>query len=191
MFGISMFLSPNAKALGSLNFTKNKAAGFFVSIFAWIYPSIVFPDGALLLTHGPDALALVLFLRINIFILAVIAVPSLFIILPLNYSGNQYQTSQQITTIGRLSMSNIEADSPKLTAHALFTWVYSIIIYGTMWWYLRTYAIWRQRYLNRPIPSNYTVMFQFVPVELRDKQAFTNWVKSKYPFEIVRQLMTL
>ena len=183
-FGISTFFAPNANALHFR--IGNKATTFVFSIFGWIIPSFSYPDNALLLTHGPDALVFVMFLRVCLFLVALVAVPSLLIILPLNYSGKEYVTNAHITKIGRLSMSNLAADSSKLTAHALFTWVYSFVFYGVMWWSYKTYSRLRQRYLNRPIPSNHTLMFEYVPVELLTKQAFTNWVKAKYPFKIVR-----
>lgn len=132
------------------------------SWFAWISPAMMAKDDDIFNHLGLDALVYIRFLRLLIKA-SIFTLPyGIFILIPLNFHGGMHLKE----TLDRISLSNVRLESPKLWAHLIALWVYSLsflYIVNEEW---KVYVLFRQIYLTKDLKKQHVALVQDVPKEV-------------------------
>jgi hypothetical protein len=82
--------------------------------------------------------------------------------------------------MGHLTMSHLDERDPKLIAHIVITWAYSLFFYAILYYYYRLHAEVRMHWLNRNTPRTYTIILLNIPEQMRFKRAIKEWFEDHF-----------
>lgn len=128
------------------------------SLFAWVMPAFMANDDDVFRYAGIDAFVYLRFMKLCFKIALVIMPYGVAVLLPLNYFGRG-----DLSGLDKLAMSNVKERSPKLWAHLLAVWAYTLIICYLMYEEWKVYIVYRQEFLAKGNHSQYVVMVRDLP----------------------------
>ncbi|KAL6040263.1 hypothetical protein QOT17_025465 [Balamuthia mandrillaris] len=132
-----------------------------------------------------------MWLRLCLFLCMILAIGGVFVIIPINSSGDKLLEEEDTEEIGRvdlaiLTIANVDENDPKFLAHILFAFLFSFVVYAAVWWQWTTYTKLRQDYLNRNDCRSFTVIAQQVPPRLRSERVLKEWFEDHfYPCKVL------
>ncbi|KAJ1678574.1 phosphate metabolism protein 7, partial [Spiromyces aspiralis] len=191
-------------------FQKPPASGI-LSSFSWVYPKVIIPmtengrrtykilagrelDREIIKRTSLDAYMFLRMMRMMFTVFALMCVPSVGLLLPLNKRGGNHQAG-----IDAYSMKNIERGNNALWAHVIYALVFVCVVVYNIINELSVYVQLRRNYLLSPEHASSarsaTVMVNSVPRELMDKRkleklfsVFPDGVKEVYLSRDVRRI---
>lgn len=132
------------------------------SWFSWISPAMMSKDDDIFNHLGLDALVYIRFLRMLIKA-SIFTLPyGMFILIPLNYHGGMDLKE----ALDRISMSNVKLESPKLWAHFIALWIYSMTFLYVVKEEWKVFVLYRQIYLTKSLNKQHAMLVQDVPKEV-------------------------
>jgi len=150
------------------------------SWFAWVSPALMARDDEIFNHLGLDAVVYIRFLRL-LLKAAIFALPyGMFILIPLNVHGGMNLKEG----LDKVSMSNVKLDSPKLWAHLIAVWVYSLTLMFIVHEEWRVYVLYRQIYLTRSCGKQHVLLVQDIPKEKQDDEKFEEYVNTLFPDQV-------
>ncbi|KAI8379715.1 uncharacterized protein BYT42DRAFT_569744 [Radiomyces spectabilis] len=166
--------------------------------FAWFKPVMKTEDDVLLDKLGFDVVLFIRFMRMLRRLLYSMTAIGVFVLIPLNVLATSFTGEwPPYQGLDFLSISTINYYDGKFHSdgnlkwywvHALATWVFSLLIYRSLWTNYRDYVELRRRYFesNEYQQSTHarTLMVTNVPAALQSDQALARWVDTlglKYP----------
>lgn len=145
------------------NKTLNSGATPKRTFFSWVFWSFHTSDEDIYTFAGLDALVFLRFMRM-LLKFALCTMPyGLIVLLPINVHGKNNLKDG----LDRISMSNIQGNSPHLWAHFVAVWIYSGIIYYLTLKEWEVYVKYRQRYLKKGSGNQFAVLVKDIPEEVK------------------------
>ena len=132
------------------------------SFFAWISPAFMINDEDIFNHLGLDALTYLRFLRLAIKAVLLILPYGIVVLIPLNLHGGMNLAEG----LDKISMSNIKQESPKLWAHFLAVWIYSISLLYLINDEWKVYVLYRQAYMAKGLGKQYALLVRDIPAEV-------------------------
>ena len=131
------------------------------SCFAWVMPAFMANDDDVFYYAGIDALVYLRFMKLCLKISFIILPYGIAVLLPLNFYGGE-----KLGELEQLSMSNISQGSPKLWAHLLGIWVYTLVICYFLLEEWKVYGVYRQEFLAKGYQHQYVVLVRDLPARV-------------------------
>ncbi|XP_032233382.2 CSC1-like protein ERD4 [Nematostella vectensis] len=149
------------------------------SSFAWIMPAFMANDDDIFFYSGIDAFVYIRFMKLCFKISLILLPYGIAVLLPLNHYGGM-----DATGLDKLTMSNIKERSPKLWAHLVAVWGYTLVICYLLYEEWRVYVLYRQEHLSKGLRSQYTVFVSELPTQLQDEDSMKAYVEKLFPGQV-------
>ncbi|KAJ1912281.1 phosphate metabolism protein 7 [Mycoemilia scoparia] len=144
--------------------TTTATANKIKSLFAWFRPTVMLSNEKFLQSCGPDALIMTRFLSHNCVLFICMAIISMGIILPINITTNDGTGAVQLDI---WTMGNISSTSPRLWAHCIITFLFTLVVLAYIFYDAMWYVDLRREYLlspqHRKLARTYTMLVLGIP----------------------------
>jgi len=94
-----------------------------------------------------------------------------------------------LSTLGQMTISHLNENDPKLAAHIVVTWLYSLFFYFFLFYYYRLFAQVRKSWLNRNLPRTYSIVLRNIPRKMQRKVAIQGWFEDHFRTEVVNVVL--
>eukprot|EP01087_Luapelamoeba_hula_P024819 TRINITY_DN9586_c0_g1_i1.p1 TRINITY_DN9586_c0_g1~~TRINITY_DN9586_c0_g1_i1.p1 ORF type:complete len:940 (-),score=115.85 TRINITY_DN9586_c0_g1_i1:44-2863(-) len=153
---------------------------------SWVWPTIwSYKNDRLLRTHGADALMYLLLSRNTVYLVLAIMVPVIAVLIPIHVSGSNNELPEDdpnyVAGVARLTVSNVVGDRKVMTAHVVFLWVFSLMMYCYVYFTYRTYLIIRKKWLSMNNARAFTVMIQEIPRQFKSHKKLMDFFEANFP----------
>ena len=132
------------------------------SIIAWVFPAFVVKDDDVFQHAGIDALIHMRFLKLCFKVSLVIMPYGIAVLLPVNYYGGG-----ELGGLDKIAVSNIVLKSPKVWAHVVAAWIYTVVICYLLFAEWKNFILYRQKYLALGKAHQYAVFVRDLPDKVR------------------------
>ncbi|KAF7729143.1 hypothetical protein EC973_004911 [Apophysomyces ossiformis] len=167
-------------------------------LFSWFKPTTSTPDDVLLRMIGYDALLFIRFLRMLRKLLYAMTAIGVVVLMPINTVATSLTGDWPPYDLDFLSISTINdktrgnGNVAWYWSHAIGTWIFSILIYRTIYQNYGEYVKLRQQYFEseeyQQSMHARTLLLYNLPTALQSDEALTRWIKGMnlaYPVEQV------
>ncbi|XP_032764095.1 calcium permeable stress-gated cation channel 1 [Rattus rattus] len=145
----------------------------------WFFNSLTMRDRDLINKCGEDARIYIMFQYHLIIFVLILCIPSLGIILPVNYIGSALDWSSHF---GRTTIVNVSTESQFLWLHSIFAFMY----------FLANFAFMSHHCLGfvpkKSIHFTKTLMITYVPTEVQDPETISKHFHEAYPGCVVTRV---
>ena len=131
------------------------------SFFSWLLPAFVVKDQEVFQYAGIDAVVHMRFLKLCFKISLVLLPYGIAVLIPVNYFGGG-----DLNGLDKIALSNIALKSPKVWAHVVAAWVYTLIICYLLYQEWKTFIVYRQEFLSRGMGHQYAVLVRDLPAQV-------------------------
>ena len=128
------------------------------SFFSWLFPAIFVKDKEVFQYAGIDAVVHMRFLKLCFKISLVLLPYGIIVLIPVNYFGGE-----DLGGLDKLALSNITPKSPKVWAHVVAAWIYTLVICYLLHQEWKTFIVYRQEYLSQGRGYQYAVLVRDLP----------------------------
>lgn len=135
------------------------------SFFSWLLPAFCVKDREVFQYAGIDAVVHMRFLKLCFKISLVLMPYGIIVLIPVNYFGGE-----DLLGLDRIAVSNISPGSPKVWAHVVATWIYTLIICYLLHQEWREFIIYRQEFLSQGMGNQYAVLVRDLPTKVNTCQ---------------------
>lgn len=91
-----------------------------------------------------------------------------------------------VSGMARFTMASLKSDDPSLTAHMLFTIIFSAFSVFVIWQMFRRFISHRGRYLYSKNGRTFTVLVKEIPVKMiGDREKLAAWFEERYPAQVL------
>ncbi|XP_062946222.1 calcium permeable stress-gated cation channel 1 [Cynocephalus volans] len=139
---------------------------------SWFFNSITMRDSDLISKCGDDARIYIMFQYHLIIFVLILSIPSLGVILPINYTGNVLDWNSHF---GRTTIVNVSTESKLLWLHCLFSFFYFITNFMFMAHHCLGFVPSKSQKVTR------TLMITYVPTDIQDPEIITKHFHEAYP----------
>ncbi|CAK6431881.1 unnamed protein product [Pipistrellus nathusii] len=146
--------------------------------YSWFFNTLTMKNRDLISKCGDDARIYIMFQYHLIIYMLLLCVPSLCIILPINYNGNVLDWHSHF---GRTTIANVSTDSKILWLHSFFAFLYFIINLFFM-------AHHCLGFVPKRSSVNRTLMITYVPIEIQDPDLIIKHFHEAYPGCVVTRV---
>ncbi|KAK3701719.1 hypothetical protein QZH41_018872 [Actinostola sp. cb2023] len=147
--------------------------------FGWILPALRATNDDIFNYSGMDALVLIRFLRLCLVMSLIILPYGIVVLLPLHVHGGL-----DLEQLDQLTMSNVKAGSPKVWAHLIAVWVYTVVLCYLLYREWKIYIEYRQRYLAKGLKHHYAVLVRDLPAKLQDNESLKTYLEQLFPGQV-------
>lgn len=149
------------------------------SFFSWLSPAFVVKDKEVFHYAGIDAVIHMRFLKLCFKISVVLLPYGIIVLIPVNYFGGG-----DLHGLDKIALSNIEPKSPKVWAHVVAAWVYTLVICYLLYQEWKTFIGYRQEYLSQGMGHQYAVLVRDLPAKLKDHESMKGYVGDLFPDQV-------
>ncbi|XP_055144638.1 calcium permeable stress-gated cation channel 1 isoform X1 [Symphalangus syndactylus] len=146
---------------------------------SWFFNSITMKDEDLINKCGDDARIYIVFQYHLIIFVLIICIPSLGIILPINYTGSVLDWSSHFA---RTTIVNVSTESKLLWLHSLLSFFYFITNFMFMAHHCLGFAPRNSQKVTR------TLMITYVPKDIEDPELIIKHFHEAYPGSVVTRV---
>ncbi|XP_003472371.1 calcium permeable stress-gated cation channel 1 isoform X1 [Cavia porcellus] len=146
---------------------------------SWLFNSLTMKDQDLISKCGDDARIYVMFQYHFIIYVLILCIPSLGIILPINYTGNVLDKNSHFA---RTTIVNVSTESKLLWVHSLFAFLYFITNFILMAHHCLGFVPKKSQKVTR------TVMITYVPTTIQDPEMIIKHFHEAYPGCVVTRV---
>ncbi|XP_053457770.1 calcium permeable stress-gated cation channel 1 isoform X2 [Nycticebus coucang] len=146
---------------------------------SWFFNSLTMKDEDLVSKCGDDARIYVTFQYHLIIFMLIICIPSLGVILPINYTGNVLDWSSHF---GRTTIVNVPTESKLLWLHSLLSFLYFITNFFFMGHHTFGFFPKKSQKVTR------TLMITYVPKDIQDPEIIMKHFHEAYPGCVVTRV---
>nr|XP_012598278.1 calcium permeable stress-gated cation channel 1 isoform X1 [Microcebus murinus] len=146
---------------------------------SWFINSVTMRDEDLVSKCGDDARIYITFQYHLIIFMLVVCIPSLGIVLPINYTGNVLDWNSHF---GRTTIVNVSTESKLLWLHSLLSFLYFITNFIFMTHHAMGFAPKKSHKVTR------TLMITYVPTDIEDPEIIIKHFHEAYPGCIVTRV---
>ncbi|ERE72850.1 calcium permeable stress-gated cation channel 1 [Cricetulus griseus] len=139
---------------------------------SWFFNSLTMKDRDLISKCGDDARIYIMFQYHLIIYVLILCIPSLGIILPINYIGAALDWSSHFS---RTTIVNVSTESKFLWLHSLFAFLYFLVNFAFMGHHCLGFVPKKNRKITR------TLMITYVPTEIQDPEIISRHFHEAYP----------
>ncbi|XP_012658969.1 calcium permeable stress-gated cation channel 1 isoform X1 [Otolemur garnettii] len=139
---------------------------------SWFFNSLTMKDKDLVNKCGDDARIYVTFQYHLIIFMLIICIPSLGVVLPINYTGNVLEWSSHF---GRTTIVNVPTESKLLWLHSLLSFLYFITNFFFMGHHTYGFFPKKSQKVTR------TLMITYVPKDIQDPEIIMRHFHEAYP----------
>uniref|UniRef100_A0A8C3YTV3 Transmembrane protein 63C n=1 Tax=Catagonus wagneri TaxID=51154 RepID=A0A8C3YTV3_9CETA len=154
---------------------EHKDKGFY----SWFFNTITMKNEDLINKCGDDARIYITFQYHLIVFVLILCVPSLGVILPINYTGNVLDWNSHF---GRTTIVNVATESKFLWLHSLFAFVYFITNFLFMTHHCLGFVPKKNYKVTR------TLMITYVPTDIQDPEIIIKHFHEAYPGCVVTRV---
>lgn len=131
------------------------------SFFSWVIPAFVVKDDEVFHYAGIDAVVHMRFMKLCFKIALVLMPYGIIVLIPVNYFGGA-----DLSGLDRIALSNIVPESPKVWAHVVAAWVYTLIICYLLYQEWKAFIVYRQDFLSQGLAQQYAVLVRDLPAKV-------------------------
>lgn len=131
------------------------------SFFSWVIPAFVVKDDEVFRYAGIDAVVHTRFMKLCFKIALVLMPYGIVVLIPVNYFGGG-----DLTGLDSIALSNIVPKSPKVWAHVVAAWVYTLIICYLLYEEWKAFIVYRQEFLGQGLAQQYAVLVRDLPTKV-------------------------
>lgn len=155
------------------------------SFFGWIGPLWATTEESVLDNIGLDAVMFLRYLRTSFYILAILALFSTIILMPV------FATAQKGVVQGLriVSLGNVPENSPRLWAVVVLEFMTAAVVLFFVMKDLRFYASVRRKYRISETPSNYSVAVLDIPADSCDEKSIRSRFELVVPSQIAHVIL--
>lgn len=135
------------------------------SFFAWFLQAFNVKDNEVFEYAGMDAVVHLRFLKLCFKISLVLLPYGIIVLIPVNYFGGE-----DLHGLDKIALSNISIGSPKVWAHVVAAWVYTLIICFLLYQEWKAFISYRQEFLSRGMAHQYAVLVRDLPEQVSARQ---------------------
>uniref|UniRef100_A0A8C6QLH4 Transmembrane protein 63c n=1 Tax=Nannospalax galili TaxID=1026970 RepID=A0A8C6QLH4_NANGA len=146
---------------------------------SWFFNSITMKDQDLINKCGDDARIYITFQYHLIIYVLLLCIPSLGIILPINYIGTVLSWNSHF---GRTTIVNVSTESKLLWLHSFFAFLYFLINFANMAHHCLGFVPKKNLKITR------TLMITYVPTEIQDPEIISKHFHEAYPGCVVTRV---
>uniref|UniRef100_A0A8C6H0Z5 Transmembrane protein 63c n=1 Tax=Mus spicilegus TaxID=10103 RepID=A0A8C6H0Z5_MUSSI len=146
---------------------------------SWFFNSLTMRDRDLINKCGDDARIYITFQYHLIIFVLILCIPSLGIILPVNYIGTVLDWNSHF---GRTTIVNVSTESKFLWLHSLFAFLYFLINLAFMGHHCLGFVPKKSLHFTR------TLMITYVPTEIQDPEIISKHFHEAYPGCVVTRV---
>ncbi|GAB1297664.1 Calcium permeable stress-gated cation channel 1 [Apodemus speciosus] len=146
---------------------------------SWFFNSLTMRDRDLINKCGDDARIYITFQYHLIIYVLILCIPSLGIILPINYIGTVLDWNSHF---GRTTIVNVSTESKFLWLHSLFAFLYFLINFAFMGHHCLGFVPKKNLHFTR------TLMITYVPTEIQDPEIISKHFHEAYPGCVVTRV---
>ncbi|KFO24278.1 calcium permeable stress-gated cation channel 1 [Fukomys damarensis] len=146
---------------------------------SWFFNSLTMKDQDLISKCGDDARIYITFQYHFIIYVLILCVPSLGIILPINYTGTVLDRNSHF---GRTTIVNVSTESKLLWVHSLFAFLYFLTNFALMAHHCLGFVPKKSQKVTR------TLMITYVPTDIQDPEMVIKHFHEAYPGCIVTRV---
>ncbi|XP_023558016.1 calcium permeable stress-gated cation channel 1 isoform X3 [Octodon degus] len=146
---------------------------------SWLFNSLTMKDQELINKCGDDARIYIAFQYHFIVYVLILCIPSLGIILPINYTGTVLDRSSHF---GRTTIVNVSTESKLLWVHSLFAFLYFLTNFILMAHHCLGFVPRKSQKVTR------TLMITYVPTDIQDPEMIIKHFQEAYPGCIVTRV---
>ncbi|XP_028627757.1 calcium permeable stress-gated cation channel 1 isoform X1 [Grammomys surdaster] len=146
---------------------------------SWFFNSLTMRDRDLINKCGDDARIYIMFQYHLIIYVLILCIPSLGIILPINYIGTVLDWNSHF---GRTTIVNVSIESKFLWLHCLFSFLYFLINFAFMGHHCLGFVPKKNLHFTR------TLMITYVPTEIQDPEIISKHFHEAYPGCVVTRV---
>ncbi|XP_021508785.1 calcium permeable stress-gated cation channel 1 isoform X2 [Meriones unguiculatus] len=146
---------------------------------SWFFNSITMKDQDLISRCGDDARIYIMFQYHLIIYVLILCIPSLGIILPINYIGTVLDWNSHF---GRTTIVNVSTESRFLWLHGFFAFMYFLINFALMGHHCLGFVPKKNLKITR------TLMITYVPTEIQDPEMISKHFQEAYPGCVVTRV---
>lgn len=132
-----------------------------LGFFSWLLPAFVVKDNEVFQYAGMDAVVHMRFLKLCFKISLVLLPYGIIVLIPVNYYGGG-----GLHGLDKIALSNIAVKSPKVWAHVVAAWVYTLIICYLLYQEWKEFISYRQQFLSRGMGQQYAVLVRDLPAKV-------------------------
>ncbi|XP_016283828.1 calcium permeable stress-gated cation channel 1 isoform X2 [Monodelphis domestica] len=167
---ISMFFGEQTEKISPLEATLEEQ-GRDTGYFSWFFNTVLMKKEKLVRKCGDDAKIYLDFQIHLIFLFTFLCVPSLGVILPINYSGEILDPD---TNFGSFTIVNVSKNYNILWVHSLFSFFYFLITFAFMTHH-------SQQIKPKESMMTKTLMITYIPKEISDPEIIMKHFHEAYP----------
>lgn len=131
------------------------------SFFSWVIPAFVVKDDEVFRYAGIDAVVHTRFMKLCLKIALVLMPYGIVVLIPVNYFGGA-----DLSGLDSIALSNIVPKSPKVWAHVVAAWVYTLIICYLLYEEWKAFIVYRQEFLGQGLAQHYAVLVRDLPTKV-------------------------
>ncbi|XP_051005649.1 LOW QUALITY PROTEIN: calcium permeable stress-gated cation channel 1 [Acomys russatus] len=146
---------------------------------SWFFNSLTMKDRDLISRCGDDARIYIMFQYHLIIFVLILCIPSLGIILPINYIGAVLDWNSHF---GRTTIVNVSTESKFLWLHSLFAFLYFLMNFLLMGHHCLGFVPKKNLKITR------TLMITYVPTEIQDPEIISKHFHEAYPGCVVTRV---
>ncbi|XP_006157171.1 calcium permeable stress-gated cation channel 1 [Tupaia chinensis] len=146
---------------------------------SWFFNSITMKDDDLISKCGDDARIYIMFQYHLIIFVFILCIPSLGIILPINYTGTVLDRKSHF---GRTTIVNVSTESKVLWLHSLFSFLYFATNFIFMAHHCLGFVPRKSQKVTR------TLMITYVPTDIQDPEIIIKHFHEAYPGCVVTRV---
>ncbi|KAM5340589.1 calcium permeable stress-gated cation channel 1 [Glossophaga mutica] len=154
---------------------EHKDKGFY----SWFFNTITMKNEDLISKCGDDARIYISFQYHLIIFVFILCIPSLGIILPINYTGNELEKNSHF---GRTTIINVSTESKILWLHSFLSFLYFIINLLFMTHHCSGFVLRKSSKVSR------TLMITYVPRDIQDPEVISKHFHEAYPGCVVTRV---
>nr|XP_042116908.1 calcium permeable stress-gated cation channel 1 isoform X2 [Peromyscus maniculatus bairdii] len=139
---------------------------------SWFFNSLTMKDRDLISKCGDDARIYIMFQYHLIIYVLILCIPSLGIILPVNYIGTVLEWNSHF---GRTTIVNVSTESKLLWLHGLFALMYFLINFALMGHHCLGFVPKKNLKITR------SLMITYVPTDIQDPEIISRHFHEAYP----------
>ncbi|XP_032477467.1 calcium permeable stress-gated cation channel 1 isoform X3 [Phocoena sinus] len=147
--------------------------------YSWFFNTITMKNEDLISKCGDDARIYIMFQYHLIILVLILCIPSLGIILPINYTGNVLDWNSYF---GRTTIVNVSTESKFLWLHSFFAFLYFVTNFLFMTHHCSGFVPKKSYKVTR------TLMITYVPTDIQDPEIIIKHFHEAYPGCVVTRV---
>ncbi|XP_026975946.1 calcium permeable stress-gated cation channel 1 isoform X2 [Sagmatias obliquidens] len=147
--------------------------------YSWFFNTITMKNEDLISKCGDDARIYIMFQYHLIILVLILCIPSLGIILPINYTGNVLDWNSHF---GRTTIVNVSTESKFLWLHSFFAFLYFVTNFLFMTHHCLGFVPKKSYKVTR------TLMITYVPTDIQDPEIIIKHFHEAYPGCVVTRV---